>query len=126
MSVFEFLLLSFLILCAVSVCLAKNLMVAVILQMAYSLIMTILWIVLQSPDLAITEAAVGIGITSLLFFIALRKTDRLDEGASFSYSAMAEEEIRKKAGKEQLPVMEDIPEDEYYFDEEDPADEPVV
>ena len=28
---------------------------------------------LQSPDLAITEAAVGAGVTSILFFIVLKK-----------------------------------------------------
>ena len=126
MSVFEFLLLSFLILCAVSVCLAKNLMVAVILQMSYSLIMTILWIVLESPDLAITEAAVGTGITSLLFFVALRKTDRLDEGASFSYSSMAEEAISKRTVTDEETLPENISEDDFYFDEEDQSDEPVV
>ena len=82
MSVFEVILLSFLILCAISVCLAKNLLVAVIIQMAYSLVMSVLWIVLQSPDLAITEAAVGSGITSLLFFITLRRVHRLDEERS--------------------------------------------
>ena len=28
---------------------------------------------LESPDLAITEAAVGAGVTSLLFFVTLKK-----------------------------------------------------
>jgi len=28
---------------------------------------------LESPDLAITEAAVGAGITSILFFVTLKK-----------------------------------------------------
>ncbi|MDY5000808.1 MAG: hydrogenase subunit MbhD domain-containing protein, partial [Lachnospiraceae bacterium] len=31
------------------------------------------WVILESPDLAITEAAVGAGITSVLFFITLKK-----------------------------------------------------
>ena len=35
--------------------------------------MSVLWIVLESPDLAITEAAVGAGVTSLLFFVTLKK-----------------------------------------------------
>ena len=39
--------------------------------------MAILWILLQSPDLAITEAAVGAGVTSILFFLALRKLNQL-------------------------------------------------
>ena len=79
MSLVEFILLSFLIICAVSVCLSKNLLVAVIIQMAYSLVMTILWIILQSPDLAITEAAVGAGITGLLFLTTLKKIHRIGE-----------------------------------------------
>jgi uncharacterized MnhB-related membrane protein len=35
--------------------------------------MAILWQQMNAPDLAITEAAVGAGITSILFIIALRK-----------------------------------------------------
>lgn len=35
--------------------------------MAYSPIMSILWMIMESPDLAITEAAVGAGVTSLYF-----------------------------------------------------------
>ena len=73
MTVLEAMLCGFLIICAISVCLAKNLLVAVIIQMAYSMVMSIIWIILQSPDLAITEAAVGAGITGLLFLITLRK-----------------------------------------------------
>ena len=41
--------------------------------MAYSVIMSIVWVLLQAPDLAITEAAVGAGVTTLLMFVALKK-----------------------------------------------------
>ncbi|EGB90530.1 pH adaptation potassium efflux system protein B 1 sodium/hydrogen antiporter subunit [Clostridium sp. D5] len=37
------------------------------------MIMSILWMIMESPDLAITEAAVGAGVTSLLFFVTLKK-----------------------------------------------------
>ena len=50
-----------------------------IIQMAYSMIMSVIWIILQSPDLAITEAAVGAGITGLLFLITLRKINAMDD-----------------------------------------------
>ena len=79
MSVLECILCSFLILCAIAVCLSRNLLVAVIIQMAYSMIMSVIWIILQSPDLAITEAAVGAGITGLLFLIKLRKINAMDD-----------------------------------------------
>ena len=49
------LLLLFLIVCAVSVSITKNLLTSLIIYMAFSLIMSIIWICLQSPDLAITE-----------------------------------------------------------------------
>mgnify|MGYP002508301366 FL=1 len=62
-------LLGFLIVCALSVCLNKNLLTSIVIFMSYSVIMCIIWIVLESPDLAITEAAVGAGVTSVLFFI---------------------------------------------------------
>lgn len=67
------LLLLFILVCAVSVSVTKNLLSAVIIFMAQSLAMSVVWILLESPDLAITEAAVGAGVTSLLMFVALKK-----------------------------------------------------
>ena len=55
-------------------------LVAAILFMANSLIMSIIWVILQSPDLAITEAAVGAGVTGILLFITLYKVDGLRGG----------------------------------------------
>lgn len=79
MVIFEGILLVFLIVCAISVSLTKNLFSTVIIFMSYSLIVSILWLLLRSPDLAITEAAVGAGVTSILFFITLKKVDKLKE-----------------------------------------------
>ncbi len=41
---------------------------AVIIYMSYSVLMSVIWLLLESPDLAITEAAVGVGISGILFF----------------------------------------------------------
>lgn len=73
MELFEVILLFSLVICAVSVAFAKNLLVSVVIFMSYSLIMCVIWILLQSPDLAITEAAVGAGVTSILFFLTLKR-----------------------------------------------------
>ena len=73
MMVIEWILLVFLIICAVAVSLSQNLMNAVIIFMSYSLMMAVIWILLRSPDLALAEAVVGAGITSLLFFLTLKK-----------------------------------------------------
>ena len=66
-----------LILTAAAAPLCWRLLVMVIVYMSFSLLMAILWSLLQSPDLAITEAAVGAGITSILFFLTLRRIHAL-------------------------------------------------
>ena len=55
---FRFLLLTGLVVCAAATALVKKPMRAVIIYMAYSIIMSVVWLLLESPDLAITEAAV--------------------------------------------------------------------
>lgn len=79
MTIIEILLLAFLIVCAVSVFFIKKLLNAVIVFMSYSSIMAVLWISLESPDLAITEAAVGCGVTTMLFILTLKKINALRE-----------------------------------------------
>ncbi|MEI3338813.1 MAG: hydrogenase subunit MbhD domain-containing protein [Eubacterium sp.] len=73
MNFFTCILLGFLIICAIAVSFNKNLLHSILIFEVYSLVMSVLWIVLESPDLAITEAAVGAGVTSLLFFVTLKK-----------------------------------------------------
>lgn len=79
MGLFEFILVSFLVICAVAACLNKNLLTSIVIFMSYSVIMSIIWVILESPDLAITEAAVGAGVTSVLFFVALKKIHAMKE-----------------------------------------------
>ena len=78
MQIVGILMLVFVILCAVAVAFTKNLLTAVIVFMGQSLAMCIIWIVLESPDLAITEAAVGAGIDSLLLLVTLKKIHAID------------------------------------------------
>ena len=79
MRILEYILLIFLILCAIGATVSKRLIVTVIIFMAYSTAMAVVWVLLQSPDLAITEAAVGAGVTSVLFFITLKKGGAIKE-----------------------------------------------
>lgn len=69
----EFFLLTFLVLAAIAVCVTKHLLAAVIIFMSYSIIVSVLWILLASPDLGITEAAVGAGVSNILFFAVLKR-----------------------------------------------------
>lgn len=81
MQIFNIILLGFLIVCAVSVSFSKNLLNSILIYMSYSLIMSIIWVLLESPDLAITEAAVGAGVTSILFFVTLKKIHAIRQGS---------------------------------------------
>ncbi len=73
MDIFGVMMLSFLIVSAIIVSVIKNLLGAVIIFSVYSLLMAVLWQQMNAPDLAITEAAVGAGITTLLFILTLKK-----------------------------------------------------
>ena len=66
-------LLILLIVCAVAVNVIPNLLQAVITFMAYSSIMAVVWILMESPDLGITEAAVGAGVSGIMFLMTLKK-----------------------------------------------------
>ena len=73
MEALNVILLLFIIVCAAAVSFTRNLLSAVIIFMAQGLVLSVVWIMLRSPDLAITEAAVGAGISSILMFAALKK-----------------------------------------------------
>ena len=74
----EYLLLIFLIVCAILAPLCRRLLNAVLVFAAFSTVTAILWLLMQAPDLAITEAAVGAGVTSLLFFVTLKKIHAIE------------------------------------------------
>ena len=82
MGFFQVLLLLFLIVCAIAVSFTKKIVSAIIIFMSYSIIMSILWLMLESPDLALTEAAVGAGITSVIFFLVVKRINTMEEARS--------------------------------------------
>jgi uncharacterized MnhB-related membrane protein len=53
----------------------KNLMHAVIVFGAYSVTMALIWLMMNTPDLAITEAAAGI-CTTVLMMVVIMRTSR--------------------------------------------------
>lgn len=71
-------LVGFLIACAIAVERTKDLLSAVIIFSAYSLIMSVLWLLLKSPDVALTEAAIGAGVTAILFIAVIARTERME------------------------------------------------
>ena len=65
--------------CAIGASLSKSLLNSILIFMSYSLVMSVIWILLESPDLAITEAAVGAGVTTVLFLVTLKKIQAIME-----------------------------------------------
>lgn len=68
-------LLTLLVTSAIAVVLVRNLLTATILLTIYSLLMAGMYLVLGAPDVAMTEAAVGAGISTILFLATLILTD---------------------------------------------------
>ena len=79
MNVFRIILLTGLVVCAIATAVVKKPMQAVIIYSGYSVVMSVIWMLLQAPDLAITEAAVGAGVTGILFFLTLRRLNLIDQ-----------------------------------------------
>ena len=75
MDIFTYILMGFLVVCAISVTFSKKLLNSILIFMSYSLVMSVIWMLLESPDLAITEAAVGAGVTSVL--LTLKKINAM-------------------------------------------------
>jgi multicomponent Na+:H+ antiporter subunit B len=61
---------------AVIVALFRDVLAAVVVFAAYSLGLAVLWVVYRAPDVALTEAAVGAGVTTSLFLVAIRRMVR--------------------------------------------------
>lgn len=104
MDILGIILLIFAICCAISVSLTKDLLTSLVIFMSQSLAMSVVWVLLESPDLAITEAAVGAGITSLLLFVTLKKIHAIDfqKAAEGDMQAPAEEKEAKRDGENQV------------------------
>lgn len=76
--ILNILLLLFLVICALGVAWIRDLLSAVILFSSFGLIMAIIWQQLNAPDVAMVEAALGTGVTTLLLIAAISKTRRVE------------------------------------------------
>ena len=62
--------------CAVAAINVKDLLASVILLGAFSLFMCLLWAGMGAVDVALTEAAVGAGVSTVLLVFTVFKTER--------------------------------------------------
>jgi multicomponent Na+:H+ antiporter subunit B len=67
---------------ALVVALARGLVTTLLAFAAYSLGLAMVWVVLRAPDVALTEAAVGAGVTTALFLLLVRRASRAADGVS--------------------------------------------
>lgn len=58
---------------------SKDMLKAVIYSAAESAAVAIVYLVLMAPDIALTQIAVGVGIMTVFFLIALRRTYRWED-----------------------------------------------
>jgi len=54
----------------------KDLLYAVLATGIISVVLSVFFYLLQAPDVAITEAAIGIALTTIIFIITIRNTSR--------------------------------------------------
>ncbi len=62
------------LLVAASLFFMRNLFSALIAFSLVSLMVSVLFVILRAPDVAMTEAAVGAGLATLMFAIVIRRT----------------------------------------------------
>ena len=79
MTLIEAILLAFLIASAIATVVTKRLLASVIIFASYSAVMSVVWLLLAAPDMALTEAAVGVGITGVLFFVVLKRIQSIKQ-----------------------------------------------
>jgi energy-converting hydrogenase B subunit D len=76
---FDLVMLSLLIALALAVARSRDLVAAAVIFSGYSLVLCLLWLHRGAPDVAMTEAAVGAGVTTVLVLVAIGRTRRREK-----------------------------------------------
>ncbi len=81
MSLILFLIIMAIILIAAAIyaVIQKDLLYAVLATGVISVVLSVFFYLLQAPDVAITEAAIGIALTTIIFIITIRNTSRNED-----------------------------------------------
>ncbi len=77
MKLLECILLLILVIAGVSAPLQKRPLITVISFTVFGLAMSLIWMLLRAPDLAITEAAVGTGVSGVLLYLTLQRVRQM-------------------------------------------------
>ena len=76
MSLLGFALAAFVLVTAVATALLRDTLAVIIVFAAYSLGMALFYTLLLAPDVGLTEAAIGAGVTTILLLVTITKTTR--------------------------------------------------
>ena len=69
---------------------SPDLFTAIVLFIAFGLVMALAWVRLQAPDVALAEAAIGAGLTGALLLAALARLNDLEDSADDSHTVKTE------------------------------------
>jgi len=69
---------------------SPDLFTAIVLFIAFGLVMALAWVRLQAPDIALAEAAIGAGLTGALLLAALARLNDLEDSADDSHTVNTE------------------------------------
>ncbi len=75
---------AFVVITAVATALLRDTLAAIIVFAAYSLGMALFYTLLLAPDVGLTEAAIGAGVTTILLLVTIAKTTRPSAKTVFS------------------------------------------
>jgi uncharacterized MnhB-related membrane protein len=75
----ELLLQLFLLAATVVVVFSRRLVMSLLGLSTFSMFLALNYFILNAPDVAITEAALGTGLTTIVFLVAIRKTTTEEE-----------------------------------------------
>ena len=85
MSVVAYTLAVFVLLTAIATAMFRDVLSAIVVFGAYSLGMAILYTLLLAPDVAMTEAAIGAGVTTILLLLTIARTSRPSADRTFEH-----------------------------------------
>lgn len=68
-----------LIVAAVFAIAKRDLVLATVATSVISLILSVFYFILQAPDVALTEAAIGVALTTIIFIVTIKNTKRFED-----------------------------------------------
>ncbi len=57
----------------------KDLILATVATSIISLVLSVFFFILQAPDVALTEAAIGVALTTIIFVVTIKNTKRFED-----------------------------------------------